>query len=1150
MRFGFTLPVTLRLALVAAIPASASAADRVDFNRDIRPLLSNRCVACHGPDEAQRKAKLRLDTEEGARADLGGVAAVVPGKPEESELIFRIASGDDDEVMPPPGKGQRFSAAEIELFRRWIAQGGEYRKHWAYEPPVQVALPAVPEDWKPANEIDRFLFARLAREGLRPAPEADRVTLARRWALDLTGLPPAWEDVEAFVRDPRRDDEAAGAYVDALLAHPAFGEHWATPWLDLARYADSSGYPSDQPREIWGYRDWVIGALNRNLSFDRFTVEQLAGDLLPEPGDAQRIATAFHRNTMTQNEGGTSDEEFRTAAVVDRVNTTLAVWMGTTMACAQCHTHKFDPITQEEYFRVFAILNQSADADRKDETPVHAFYAPADQARRQALETELAALDRSFREPSAEWLRGLDAWEASFRDGRAWSEARPSAASTDAPGGAEIDPEGRILIAGNAPRAVHRVELPLPAGPLAAVRLETRPRPGFGNHVVTDFRAVLVPPDAAPGANARFVRVEVPGAGKFLQLAEVEVYRGGKNVALAGSASQSSQYTDAEARRAIDGKTDGNYAAGSVAHTGQQADPWWEVDLGAEGPVERIVVWNRTDGGAGPRLEGFRVTAMAADRTPVWRSGPNPAPGREAEFSLGGPRPLVFAGAWADHEQSGFPAASLLEADAKKRAGWAVGGAAERPHELVLTLGTHVEVPAGSVLRVEVEQASPHPNHLVGNFRIGVTGDAALLAFSALPPEIRAALGQEPSARTPAATAALREHYVRHVAPESASARSRWAAASQERDAIRPATVPVMAELPEAQRRVTKIQIRGNWQNLGAEVTPGVPAAFHPLPGDRPADRLALARWLVSRDNPLTARVTVNRFWEAVFGVGLVRTSEEFGSQGELPFHPELLDWLAVDFMEHGWDVKRLLRQLVLSRAYRQDSAVPPGLAERDPENRLLARGPRFRPPGELLRDHALEVAGLLSRKMGGPSVRPPAPNLGLSTAFGRSNDWATSTGEDRWRRSVYTEVRRNAPYASFATFDAPNREVCTIRRNRTNTPLQAFVTLNDPVFVEASQGLARRLIRDAGAAADASARLRLAYRLAVSRDPEEGEVATLRDLFDDALAEFRKDPESASRLATDPLGPAPEGVDVPELAAWTVVANVILNLDECLMRR
>ncbi len=815
-------------ALLTSLVPTLRAADP-SFSRDIRPILSENCFTCHGPDEKGRKAGLRLDLEESAKRDHKGVTAIVPGKPEASALIERIASSDPEEVMPPPKLHKTITPAQRSLLKAWIKAGAPWGKHWAYEP---VQRPPVPQSAE-KNPVDAFLAQRLQREGLAFSPESDKATLIRRVALDLTGLPPSLEELTSLAHSTHEQ------VVAHFLAKPAYGEHWAREWLDLARYADTAGYPSDPGREIWAYRDWVIDALNANQRFDQFTIDQIAGDLLPNATQAQRVATAFHRNTMTNNEGGTNDEEFRNAAVVDRINTTFAVWMGTTMACAQCHTHKYDPITNHEYFQAYAFLNQSADSDKRDESPTLELLTPELKAQRTAWTTERDTIEKLFNTPKPDWIEGFDAW------------------------------------------------------------LTTKP----------DLKA--------------------------------------------------------------------------------------------------------------PALKA-----------------------------------------------------------------------------------------------------------------------------------VKAAFDEAPEKRTPAQLKTLEKHYARVVSAATKPERSQIADLEKKLSDTKPVTVPVMQDLDETKRRKTLVQLRGNWQNLGDEVSEGVPTAFPPLPPDAPRNRLGLARWMVSRDNPLTARVTVNRMWESLFGVGIVRSSEEFGSQGDMPFHPELLDWLAAEFMESGWDVKHMLSLLFNSRAYRQSSASSTALNERDPDNRLLARGPRFRPSGELLRDQALAAGGILSSKMHGPPVRPARPNLGLSVAFGGKggNDWQTSTGEDARRRSLYTEVRRNSPYPSFSTFDAPNREVCTIRRSRSNTPLQTFVTLNDPVFVEAQQALARRLLAEVGP--DTPSRIQHAYRICLARDADSKDIATLTTFLEQARTLYRSDAALAKSMATDPLGPAPKDADLAELAAWTTVANVIMNLDEFLMRR
>jgi hypothetical protein len=630
------------------------------------------------------------------------------------------------------------------------------------------------------------------------------------------------------------------AYVDNLLDSPRYGEHWAHAWLDLARYADSAGYADDPPRTAWPYRDYVIRSLNANKPLDQFTIEQIAGDLLPKPTEEQLIATAFHRNTLTNNEGGTQDEEFRNVAVVDRVNTTMAVWMGTTMACAQCHTHKFDPITQQDYFRFFAFFNNTEDADRKDEAPILSQFTKEQERQKATWQAEIKKLEAELRKETPELLAGQPKWEEEF----------PS----------------------------EEVEL-------------------------------LVTPE------------------------------------------------------------------------------------------------------------------------------------------------------------------SILK-----------------------------------ILETTAEQ------------------------------------------RSDAQKAELTKHYLA-VAPLRQPQRQKLAQVKKQLTDIKPAsTVPIMRELSEDKRRVTKLQYRGNYLDQGDEVTPGTPGCFPQLGEGEAVNRLALAKWLINENNPLTARVFVNRFWEQVFGVGLVATSEDFGSQGDMPSHPELLDWLATEFIRLKWDQKAFLKLLVTSATYRQSSKVTPELLARDPDNRLLARGPRVRLSAEMVRDQALAVSGLLSAKMYGAPVKPPQPTLGLNAAFGSAVDWQASTGDDKFRRALYTTWRRSNPYPSMATFDAPNREVCTLRRDRTNTPLQALVTLNDPVYLEAAQSLARRIVASSGT--NPAERVDFAFRQCLSRPPQDFEVARVVKLYEQSLVDFFSDDAAAKKMATEPIGAAPDGASVSELAAWTVVSNVLLNLDEMFMKR
>lgn len=987
------------IALFFCLP---SALAKVSFNDDIRPLLSNSCYSCHGPDEEERKGKLRLDTREGVIHERKGFAAIVPGNLKDSELIYRIITDDEDEVMPPPGKGDRFTKEQIELFKQWIQEGANYEVHWSYVQPVR---PKVPEsEWQTRNAIDALIYHRLKKEGLSPSGETDRYTLIRRVSLDLTGLPPTVEEVDAFLAD--KGSDAYEKLVDRLLAKSAFGEHWARMWLDLARYADSAGYADDPERTIWAYRDWVIRAFNANMPFDQFTVEQIAGDLLPNPTEDQLIATAFHRNTKTNNEGGTSDEEFRNAAVVDRVNTTMETWMGTTAACAQCHTHKYDPITHAEYFQMFAIFNQSEDADRRDEAPFIQVMGEKNEVQSKKLAAEIETLEKEALVSKTSDPKAMAQWE---------SELKANAGKWQ----------------------------------------------------------VLVPTEMTAISGATF---EVGSDGSIL----------------------------------MSGKT-----AGTDDYT-----------ITATSKLKKITA--------------LKIEALAYDQL---GSG---GPGRTGNFVINeielsaGKTKASFSHASSTYDQSKFGAASAIDGDAGKDSGWAVGGALGQDHHIVVELEKPLD---GQELGLKLLQR--YPNHPLGRFRISVT-DASGPSV-ALPTSMVEILKKPASTRSEAEQSALEELYSKSN-PEAIDLDKKLANLKKELGALKPLTsIPVMRDLPEANHRKTHIQLRGSYQSLGDEVSAGVPVVFGSLPEGMPADRLAMAKWLVNEKNPLTARVVANRFWENLFGVGIVLTSEEFGSQGERPSHPELLDWLAIEFMEGGWDVKKFLKLLVTSAAYRQNSHVTDEMASRDPDNRLVARGPRVRLTAEMIRDQALAVSGLLSSKMYGEPVQPPQPNLGLKAAFGGGTDWKTSNGEDKFRRGLYTSWRRSSPYPSMATFGAPNREVCTVRRGSTNTPLQALVTLNDPVYIEAAQALARRMQSQGGTVAS---RLDYGFRLCLSRPPNSKEAERLLALHDSTRAKYAADLKLASEMATNPIGPVPEGADVVDLAALTVVGNILLNLDETLMKR
>ncbi len=1124
----------------------------LEFNRDIRPILSRKCFACHGPDDAHREADLRLDQRASALLDRDGTRAIVPGDRKDSELYYRVTTRSDIERMPPEGTGHRLTAGEIDRLGRWIDAGAPYARHWSFEPPRRPELPKTSDPSWSRNPIDDFVQARLEQAELEPSAEADRHTLIRRLSLDLTGLPPTLQETEAFVLDSRPD--AIERVVDRLLASSAYGERWARVWLDLARYADSSGYGSDPLRTIWRYRDWVIDAYNRNLPFDTFTIHQLAGDLLPEPTVDQLLATAFHRNTKTNTEGGTDDEEFRVEAVKDRTNTTFQVWMGLTMGCAQCHNHKFDPIAQREYYQAFALFNQTEDTDQPDdrprlETPTaeqSALLAALD-ARREKLERQLDDIDLSDgrRRWERQQLDGASRWQIWHANGETESETE-----------IQTEEDGTLVAHGPAgDRDTYRLRGTTGFERVTALRLETLPdttlpgggpgrSPGNGNFVLSEIRVHAVPIVRRPIVGRR-VRIDLPGASRILSLAEVQVIAEGVNVARLGTATQSSTGYEAVAARAIDGNTDGEFfRSQSVTHNNQEPDPWWEVDLGSDQAIDQVVVWSRTDGNLQNRLDGARLSVLDEAGEVLWLQTLAKAPKNDALIDVaGGGRELSIASASADFSQKDWTIDEAIDGRSESDQGWGIGPEQGKRHEAVLHFTRPEALQPGEQLEVTLVQ-SYGGQHTLGRLRLSWTNAAA--PPRAVTPEVGLALTVPEAERTQEQRAALAEAY-RTFAPEIAELRVQLGALEKERGQVSVATTPVMRELPIDQQRESHVLIKGNFLQKSETVTPAVPASFHPWPEDAPRDRIGLARWLVSRDNPLTARVTANRYWSKLFGRGLVETEEDFGSQGLPPTHPELLDWLAVELMQSGWDVKELLRTIVTSATYLQSSDVRAEHLERDPNNQLYARGPRFRLEAEIVRDQALALSGLLSRKMHGPSVFPAQPEGLWQAAFNGERSWSTSEGEDRYRRGLYVFWRRTAPYPSMEVFDAPSRETCTLRRIRTATPLQAFVTLNDPVYVEAAQALARRILEEGGARD--TDRARWALELVQARPASAAQVSVLVRRIEEERAHFTQHRDDARRLASQPLGELPPHLDAIEAAAWTVGANVLLNLDSVLTK-
>ena len=985
---------------------------------------------------------------------------------------------------------------------------------------------------------------------LKPSPTADLPALIRRVSLDLIGLPPTPAELDAFMSD--KSPQAFEKVVDRLLVSPAYGEKWARMWLDIARYADSYGYGQDSLRQNnpWPYRDWVINAFNRNLPLDQFTIEQLAGDLLDHPTEEQLIATAFHRNTMTNVEGGTDDEEWRVAAVKDRANVSAQAWMGLTMGCAQCHSHKFDPISQKEYYQFYAFFNQTEDNDQPDERPTMPLLNAEQRKRTAELKSQIAELGKRITINNSELEREFVDWEKASHAPGLWQGADlKEFKSLHGTGFRKFD-DGSLLADTNSPdKEVYTLKFDSTITNATALRLEVFPddslpahgpgRDVSGNFVLTELQLSMKSSATVP-PRARFVRIELPGEKRILSLAEVQVFSSGENVAVKGKASQSSVDYDGPAERAIDGNTNGDYEqAKSTTHTREEANPWWEVDLGTEQTLDSVAVWNRTDGDVGVRLANFRLVAFDATRQTVWTTQVATAPKKSVKLSAQ-ERTVVLRRATATFNQKDFEASHLTSGEADSKRGWAVGGAQGKAHAAVFEFSE--PLPAGE-MTVKLAQNFGQQQTL-GRFRLALT-DAALPPI-AVPENLQPSLTISADQRSPAQRQELLQWF-QQFAAATAEIRRQVEPMQKELEAIKPLQLPIMRDFVADKRRVTHLLNKGNYLDPGDEVAAAVPESFNPWPAGAPTNRLGLAKWLMSQENPLTARVMANRFWAQLFGVGLVETEEDFGTQGSLPTHPELLDWLAVELRDGGWDVKKFLKTIVMSATYQQSSRVTPELLAKDPRNRLLSRSPRRRLEAEVIRDQALALSGLLSHKLGGPSVYPPQPDGLWRVAFDGMRAYPTSTGEDRYRRGLYTVWRRTIPYPSMATFDAPSRESCTFRRLPTNTPLQAYVTLNDPVYVEAAQALARRLISEGGATAED--RIRFGLNLVLARPATPSQIAELKKLFESEMAHYRDNEKDAAKLATEPLGPLPNGLNATEAAAWTVVANVLLNLDGVLTK-
>ena len=1044
-----------RLIIVLTLAVHESRAEELDFNRDVKPILSQNCFQCHGPDDAHRSAGLRLDLREGAiKPAESGSAAVVPGHALQSELFVRISSQDADLKMPPADSGKLLTAREREILQRWIDEGAKYQGHWAFESPASPEIPSLEKSdgVRLENAIDHFIAARLKKERLPQSPEADRITLIRRLSLDLTGLPPTLAELKAFA-----DDQSPDAYerlVDRLLTSSHYGEQMAISWLDHARYADSNGYQTDTSREMWAWRDWVINAFNSNKPFDQFTVEQLAGDMLPNATQDQIIATGFNRNHRLNGEGGRIEQEWFVETVIDRVETTGLTWLGLTLNCCRCHDHKYDPISQREFYQLFAYFNSVEEsgvlaprAGRAENTPpVMVLISPEMKAERESILASIDAANRKREKAEPQIPELLSAWEAHLRQRKTqnvWKHLDP--AEVKSTGGAHFErqDDGSWLATGpNPANDEYRIEIPLSIDRLSGILLEAMPDKTLSGQSL------------GRGSNGNFV------------------------------------------------------------------------------------------------LTGVSAELRAAEIT----------------------QPVAISKALADYEQPSYTAdkIQLTVLPESKRAmasgGWAIDGnnpEKRLTRKAVFKLSTPAPVAAQSVLVIRMTHDSQFGDHNVGRFRISVSDadtDQVGLGDGGLPVDIQAIVDLKPEVRSAAQAEQLQKYFVEQIDNPVKVAQAEVTAA-QARLATFEANLPTTMVMKEQARRDAFVLTRGEYDRPTDKVERGVPVFLPPLPEGASNDRLGFAQWIVSETNPLTARVWINREWERFFGTGLVKTSENFGSQAEFPSHPELLDWLASQFMKpsalpsvsgvsaQAWDMKAMQKLILMSATYRQSSRASESALQRDPENRLLSRGPRFRLSAELIRDQALAVSGLLVDRVGGPSVRPYMPEgvWDETSKYGDLRGYQHDKGESLYRRTMYTIWKRTAAPPTLLLFDATNREVCTIKRSRTNTPLQALALLNEVTFVEAAKALAVRLMNEGGASP--SEQIAYGFRLATAREPSAEELQILLDGFHADHAAFAAAPETATQLLAVGELPAATGLDAIELAAWTVTANVLLNLDEVVTR-
>jgi len=1039
MSRGTIVGLLCSVGLIFVRPVSAE--EKLQFNRDIRPILSNACFHCHGPDEKERKSGLRFDLAEAPfQPAKSGDPVIIKGNAKDSELVYRIfLPDDDDDHMPPIDSGKSLTKEQKGILRKWIDQGAEYQGHWAFLSPIR---PEVPKETAAKHPIDAFLQNRLQMEGLTMKKEADKETLLRRATLDLTGLPPTLAEMDAFAGD--KSPDAYEKALDRLLSSPHYGERMALEWLDLARYADSNGFQSDGSRTMWLWREWLIGAYNRNLPFDQFTIEQLAGDMLPNATEDQIVATGFNRNHRLNGEGGRIVDEWFVETVIDRVETTGTTWLALTMTCARCHDHKYDPISQKEFYQFFAFFNSNEEsgvlaANGKNGNNTMPFIRVA-SAEHKKKEAELKAkLKEAEAKAKAAEKAGLAAafekWMLQER--KTLAKGKPKQAwiplvdeKMTSKGGAAFtrQPDGSWLPSGKNPtHDVYEIESPLAAGTFAGILLNCLP----------------------------------------------------------------------DAR--IPNKSLGRYSNGN-----------------------------------------FVLTRVEAEIRP----------------SKGKPVPVKLTRREADYSQKSWDISMVNNGN--KKNGWAVDGPTRRkPIKAMFLPDSLVKVPEGSRLVVRFIHETLN-QHNMGRFRVSYSQEKvhSLGGKPGLPPNLVALLRKQPESLAAAERKKLEQYFKASGQNPATQGQTQVAQAKKALDNFKNSMPSTMVMKEKSVPKDAFILTRGEYDQPTEKVGRKLPAILPPLPEGEPVNRLGLARWLVSGDHPLTARVWVNRIWERLFGVGIVKTSENFGSQAEWPVHPELLDWLAVEFAKptqlpkvagepaKSWDMKAMIKFIMLSQAYRQSSSAPEELYRKDPENRLLARGPRFRLKGETVRDQALAISGLLVPKIGGPSTRPymPAGVWDETNRYGNLRNYKATTGEDLYRRSMYTIWKRTAAPPSMLLFDAPNREICTPKRARTNTPLQALALMNEVTYVEAARALAQRMMKEGGATVES--RLTTGFRLATARTPDKETLAVLKSGFERRKKEFTANPEAAKSLIMQGTSKPDPSLDAHELATYSATASILLNLD------